>query len=154
MDFESFLQKKIEEYIILTTKGNAYGSIFKEDEEALAYFKALQRFMSSLDSIKRGEVIEVDNETLKMFARIEEIPLSQLDASKVTSMKYLFCRSCRRDFSGIEKWNVSQVEDFISCFENAYFFNASLESWQVSKIVNTAYMFDDALSLETLPSWY
>ena len=153
-DFESFLQKKIEEYIILTTKGNAYGSIFKEDEEALAYFKALQRFMSSLDSIKRGEVIEVDNETLKMFARIEEIPLSQLDTSKVTSMKYLFSRSCRRDFSGIEKWNVSQVEDFTSCFENAYFFNASLESWQVSKIANTAYMFDDALSLETLPSWY
>lgn len=153
-DFESFLQKKIEEYIILTTKGNAYGSIFKEDEEALAYFKALQRFMSSLDSIKRGEVIEVDNETLEMFARIEEIPLSQLDTSKVTSMKYLFYRSCRRDFSGIEKWNVSQVEDFTSCFENAYFFNASLESWQVSKIVNTAYMFNDALSLETLPSWY
>ncbi len=153
-DFESFLQKKIEEYIILTTKGNAYGSIFKEDEEALAYFKALQRFMSSLDSIKRGEVIEVDNETLKMFARIEEIPLSQLDTSKVTSMKYLFYRSCRRDFSGIEKWNVSQVEDFTSCFENAYFFNASLESWQVSKIANTACMFDNAFSLKALPSWY
>lgn len=154
-DFESFLQQKIDEYIILTTKGgNSYGTIFQEDKDALAYFKALQRFMSSLDSIKRGEVIEVDNETLAMFANIEEIPLSSLDTSKVTSMESCFARSIRRDFSGIEKWNVSQVKNFISCFENAYFFNASLESWQVLKIANTACMFDNALSLKTLPSWY
>lgn len=103
-DFESFLQQKIDEYIILTTKGgNSYGTIFQEDKDALAYFKALQRFMSSLDSIKRGEVIEVDNETLAMFANIEEIPLSSLDTSKVTSMESCFARSIRRDFSGIEK---------------------------------------------------
>ncbi|WP_236096345.1 MULTISPECIES: DUF285 domain-containing protein [Helicobacter] len=154
-DFESFLQQKIDEYIILTTKGgNSYGTIFQEDKDVLAYFKALQRFMNSLDSIKRGEVIEVDNETLKMFARIEEIPLNQLDTSKVTSMKYLFYRSCRRDFSGIEKWNVSQVKNLNFCFNSVYFFDVDISSWDISSVEEMHWIFSYACSLKTLPSWY
>lgn len=153
-DFESFLQQKIDEYIILTTKGgNSYGTIFQEDKDALAYFKALQRFMSSLDSIKRGEVIEVDNETLAMFANIEEIPLSSLDTSKVTSMESCFGRSMRRDFSGIEKWNVSQVKNLSFCFESAYFFDVDISSWDISSVEKMYGIFSDAFSLKALPSW-
>lgn len=153
-DFESFLQQKIDEYIILTTKGgNSYGTIFQEDKDALAYFKALQRFMSSLDSIKRGEIIEVDNETLAMFANIEEIPLSSLDTSKATSMKSCFGRSMRRDFSGIEKWNVSQVKNLNFCFESAYFFDVDISSWDISSVEEMHWIFSDAFSLKALPSW-
>lgn len=77
-DFESFLQDKIEEYKILTTKGNKYGTIFEEDEWDLAYFLSLQKFMQGLESLEKGEAVVVDDETFKMFARIEEIPRNLL----------------------------------------------------------------------------
>ncbi|WP_334086540.1 hypothetical protein [Helicobacter typhlonius] len=77
-DFESFLQDKIEEYKILTTKGNKYGMIFEEDEWDLAYFLSLQKFMQGLESLEKGEAVVVDDETFKMFARIEEIPRNLL----------------------------------------------------------------------------
>lgn len=77
-DFESFLQDKIEEYKILTTKGNKYGTIFEEDEWDLAYFLSLQKFMQGLESLEKGEAVVVDDETSKMFARIEEIPRNLL----------------------------------------------------------------------------
>lgn len=151
-DFESFLQQKIDEYTILATKGVNYETI-----GTLAYFKALQRFMNSLDSLKNGKTIKVDDDTLNMFANIDEIPLSSLDTSEVTDMYRCFYESSRRDFSGIEKWNVSKVRDFTACFEGAYFFDVDISSWNVSNKVDLYHKeraFDDTLSLKTLPSWY
>lgn len=40
----------------------------------------------------------------------ELISLARIDTSNITNMKDLFKNATRKDFNGIDKWNVSNVE--------------------------------------------
>ncbi|MDY5184557.1 BspA family leucine-rich repeat surface protein, partial [Helicobacter trogontum] len=60
----------------------------------------------------------------------------------------------RKDFSGIEKWNVSNVTDMAWMFSGAVSFNQSLNSWNVSKVISMDFMFANATSFsQPLDSW-
>ena len=46
---------------------------------------------------------------LKKLVNDLSINLGDIDTSAITDMSLLFCRSSRKDFSGIETWDVSNV---------------------------------------------
>ena len=62
------------------------------------------------------------------------INLGDIDTSKITDMSWLFSYTSRTDFSGIEKWDVSNVENMYAMFEEATSFNADISKWDVSDI--------------------
>lgn len=74
----------------------------------------------------------------------ELISLARIDTSKITNMKDLFKNSTRKDFSGIEKWNVESVTTFMSAFEGVCQFNADISDWNVSNATNFMQMFWNA----------
>ena len=58
--------------------------------------------------------------------------MGDIDVSAITDMGELFERSKRTDFSGIESWDISKVEDMDSMFYGAKSFSQSLDSWNLS----------------------
>ncbi|MCI7364316.1 MAG: DarT ssDNA thymidine ADP-ribosyltransferase family protein [Campylobacter lanienae] len=53
---------------------------------------------------------------LESLVRVESLNLGDIDTSAITDMSWLFCRSWRKDFSGIESWDVSSVTDMNRMF--------------------------------------
>ncbi|WP_180363809.1 BspA family leucine-rich repeat surface protein, partial [Campylobacter jejuni] len=64
----------------------------------------------------------------------EAIHLGDIDTSKITDMSCLFSWTKRTDFSGIEKWDVSKVENMAHMFAGCKTFNQDLSSWDVSSV--------------------
>ncbi|HEF4233123.1 TPA: BspA family leucine-rich repeat surface protein [Campylobacter jejuni] len=82
-------------------------------------------------------------EELQALVEDESIYLGDIDTSKITDMSCLFRNSTREDFSGIEKWDVSNVKDMASMFAACKNFNQDLSSWDTSNVKTMAYMFAD-----------
>ncbi|WP_096026539.1 DarT ssDNA thymidine ADP-ribosyltransferase family protein [Campylobacter lanienae] len=78
---------------------------------------------------------------LESLVRVESLNLGDIDTSAITDMSWLFCRSGRKDFSGIESWDVSSVTDMNRMFVGCKNFNQPLNSWDVSSVTNMRYMF-------------
>ena len=87
-----------------------------------------------------------NNAQLKSLVRYDEVNLGQIDTSQITSMKSLFYKSKRRDFSGIESWNTSNVRSFAWCFCKAEHFNADISAWNVSNARQFRDMFYGAVA--------
>ena len=83
-------------------------------------------------------------EELKKLCDDESIYLGDIDTSKITDMSGLFKDSERKDFSGIENWDVSAVEDMQSMFWCAKSFNQDISGWDVSNVENMSFMFSYA----------
>lgn len=82
------------------------------------------------------------------------ISLSCIDTSLITDMSEVFKDSKRTDFSGLEKWNVSNVTTMKAMFLNAEHFNHNINSWDTSKVVDMSYMFCGAISFnQPLDKW-
>ncbi|WP_334092975.1 BspA family leucine-rich repeat surface protein, partial [Helicobacter typhlonius] len=104
-----------------------------------------------------------DKEELLKLVRDKSIKLNEIDTSAITDMSFLFanpklfrCKEilqeqelsesakkiqliCQypyeeRDFSGIQSWNVSNVEDMQRMFLDNKSFNESLNDWNVSQV--------------------
>ncbi|WP_243832919.1 BspA family leucine-rich repeat surface protein [Campylobacter sp. US12a] len=67
-------------------------------------------------------------EELKTLVKGEAIHLGDIDTSKITDMSYLFFYSQRTDFSGIEKWDVSNVENMSFMFVGCPIDNSNMPS--------------------------
>ncbi|EAJ8747121.1 BspA family leucine-rich repeat surface protein [Campylobacter jejuni] len=80
-------------------------------------------------------------EELKALVEDESIYLGDIDTSKITDMSELFKNSTRTDFSGIEKWDVSNVENMKGMFWFCERFNQDISSWDVSNVKNMSGMF-------------
>ena len=85
-------------------------------------------------------------EELKRLCVDDSIYLGDIDTSLITDMSRLFYNgffeeSYRKDFSGIEKWDVSNVTDMSSMFCGAKKFNQNIGIWNTSKVENMACMF-------------
>ena len=80
-------------------------------------------------------------EELKSLVDDLSINLSDIDTSAITDMSWLFYNSERKDFSGIENWDVSSVTDMSGMFEYCKKFNQPLNDWNVSSVTNMSYMF-------------
>lgn len=83
-----------------------------------------------------------------------EADLSNWNTSNAVTMEQ-FCTSCAR-FSGkgLEKWQVSRVQNFKSMFQSTEAFNADLSQWDVSSATNLNAMFFHAASFsQDLCGW-
>ena len=90
-------------------------------------------------------------EELKNLVFTDGIKLSCVDTSLITDMSYLFQKSERKDFEGIEDWDVSNVEDMSYMFAYMSYdsfesrskakFNRNLNNWNVSKVKHMSFMF-------------
>ena len=86
-------------------------------------------------------------QTLKELYKLtedENIYLGDIDTSLITDMSGLFSGSKRKDFSGIETWDTSNVANMNSMFSFASNFNHNINNWNVSNVENMGYMFRDA----------
>ncbi|WP_086229175.1 BspA family leucine-rich repeat surface protein [Campylobacter devanensis] len=78
---------------------------------------------------------------LKLLTLDNSVNLGDIDTSAITDMSELFYESERKDFSGIENWNVSSVTYMSGMFYNCYDFNQPLNNWDVSNVTNMNSMF-------------
>ena len=93
-------------------------------------------------------------EELKELVDNLEINLDDIDTSLITDMSYLFNSTDRKDFSGIEAWDVSNVTNMSGMFEKAKAFSQPLEKWDVSKVTSMSRMFAEAESFnQPLNNW-
>ncbi|MBR6612332.1 MAG: DUF285 domain-containing protein [Campylobacter sp.] len=93
-------------------------------------------------------------EKLKSLVDDFSINLYDIDTSAITDMSWLFYRSERKDFSGIESWDVSSVTDMNSMFRNAKSFNQPLNNWDVSNVTDMRCMFREARNFnQPLDNW-
>ena len=105
-----------------------------------------------------GKYIPIDKEQLQSLLQDESVHLGDIDTSKITDMSVLFMVRCgnitRKDFSGIDKWNVSNVKDMSSMFYDIGDFNENINDWDVSNVENMSSMFCGAVSFnQPLDSW-
>lgn len=99
---------------------------------------------------------------LRSLIENNNIYLGDIDTSLITDMSMLFDKpnfacfegsyseyedyNVRADFSGIEKWDTSNVVTMKSMFHNVDNFNVCINDWNVSKVVDMSYMFYGASS--------
>ena len=99
-----------------------------------------------------------DKLELRELIADEYIYLGNIDTSYIFDMSYLFlefdeqsndlndlnndiCIISRKDFSGIETWNTSNVEDMSYMFYECTNFNKNISSWNTSRVINMRGMF-------------
>ena len=80
-------------------------------------------------------------EELKELVDDLSINLGNIDTSKITDMSKLFFKTQRTDFSGIEKWDVSNVEDMGAMFAFSESFNQDISNWDISNVRNMYNIF-------------
>ncbi|WP_157149951.1 BspA family leucine-rich repeat surface protein [Brachyspira sp. SAP_772] len=90
-------------------------------------------------------------EELEKLVYTDGIKLYDVDTSLITDMSELFYKSERKDFEGIEEWDVSNVEDMSYMFAFMSYdsfesrskakFNHNLNNWNVSKVKHMSFMF-------------
>ena len=93
-------------------------------------------------------------EELQALCDDESIYLGDIDTSKITDMSNLFYFSNRKDFSGIETWDVSNVVNMSGMFNHAEFFNHPIGDWDVSHVKYMDEMFYYAVSFnQDISKW-
>lgn len=102
-------------------------------------------------------------EELKALVCDAEIFLGDIDTSHITDMSELFCVmysengekiSERKEFQGLQSWEVGQVTDMYSMFENCIWLNQDISSWDVSAVVCMDYMFKNCVRFnQKLDTW-
>ena len=110
--------------------------------------------LTTENSILKKETYEPENIKVNLFLRPEtyrelsvlindpKVNLGDIDTSRITDMASLFSYSKRTDFSGIEKWNVSNVTSMEAMFAGCHDFNQDLNDWNVSNVTDMFGMFD------------
>ncbi len=108
---------------------------------------------------KELSFIPLNTFELKVLVEIEEVNLGQIDLSYIKSLAALFAdyawwRTNRKDFSGIEQWDTSKINDMCKLFTGLKDFRADLSKWNVSSVKNFESMFEDCESFESdLSKW-
>ena len=92
---------------------------------------------------KNGKYYPQDKLELKRLVSNENVYLADIDTSAVSDMSELFKYSKRVNFSGIECWDVSNVENMADMFNGAKHFNVALDEWDLNKNINFNGMFDN-----------
>ena len=90
-------------------------------------------------------------ELLKL-CKDKKVYLGDIDTSKIADMSALFRGEKKRDFSGIETWNVSNVTDMSEMFSNSPF-NQNISFWDVSNVKDMRCMFSESFFNQDISSW-
>ena len=91
--------------------------------------------------LTNGKYHPKNNDELKALCDIDSIELDDIDTSRVTDMSRIFESSNRKDFSGIESWNVSNVVNMYGMFSSCRWFNADISGWNVENVEDMENMF-------------
>lgn len=94
-----------------------------------------------------GKYRPKNNDELKALCDIDSIELDDIDPSKVTDMSRIFDGSTRKDFSGIESWEVSQVKSMWAMFRDVHIerhWSWNISRWNVSSVEDMSHMFKDS----------
>ncbi|CCF79674.1 Conserved putative prolipoprotein [Helicobacter bizzozeronii CCUG 35545] len=94
----------------------------------------------------------------------ENVHLGEIDINKVTDLSFVFSHATshgdqapafmRKDFEGLENWDVSHVSNMEGMFYRAILFNHDISSWDVSKVEKMNGMFKKcAIFNQPLNSW-
>lgn len=115
-----------------------------------------------------GKFFPARKEDLVELVRDDDVHLGSINTSRITDMSYLFSiynriekkkakkrnPSERKDYSGIETWNVSNVEDMTGMFMGATNFNQPLNAWDTSHVTGMKKMFYETISFnKPLDHW-
>ena len=91
---------------------------------------------------------------LKQLCKDESIYLGDIDTSLITDMACLFLDAKRKDFSGIELWNTSNVTTMAWMFEDAASFNQPIGIWDTSNVRDMRGMFTGATNFnQDISNW-
>ncbi|MEI0525597.1 BspA family leucine-rich repeat surface protein [Brachyspira murdochii] len=91
---------------------------------------------------------------LQKLVQDENIYLGDIDTSLITDMSGLFSFEGRKDFSGIENWNTSNVTNMRGMFYNCYSFNEDIEKWNVSNVKDMGHLFYNCINFnQNISEW-
>ncbi|MBE6422616.1 BspA family leucine-rich repeat surface protein [Succinivibrio dextrinosolvens] len=127
---------------------------FNEESPCHAYRENLQKKNEGIKSFHLMNDYEFINtfqsgckhrpesrEQLSLLLCDHEVDLSEIDTSLITDMNNLFNLSTRKNYHGIENWDVSHVKNMESMFENCIHVEVNLSKWDVSACENMREMF-------------
>ncbi|WP_157153402.1 BspA family leucine-rich repeat surface protein [Brachyspira murdochii] len=93
-------------------------------------------------------------EELQKLVQDENIYLGDIDTSLITDMSGLFSFEGRKDFSGIENWNTSNVTNMRGMFYNCYSFNEDIQKWNVSNVKDMGHLFYNCINFnQNISEW-
>ena len=78
---------------------------------------------------------------LKELVKNKSIYLGDICTSAITDMGNLFLRAKRKNFSGIEYWDTSNVITMEGMFAECKHFDIPIGCWDVSKVKDVSFMF-------------
>ena len=78
---------------------------------------------------------------LKELVKNKSIYLGDICTSAITDMGNLFLRAKRKNFSGIEYWDTSNVITMEGMFAECKHFDIPIGCWDVSKVKDMSFMF-------------
>lgn len=78
---------------------------------------------------------------LRDLVKDNDIYLGDIDTSAISDMRALFKDVERKDFSGIEYWDTSNVITMEGMFAGCGRFNIPIGCWDVSKVKDMSFMF-------------
>lgn len=95
----------------------------------------------------KDELISLINDT--------SIPLQDIDIHNCTDLSGIFKNSPRKDFTGLDRWDVSHVMNMAEMFANCPYFKDDLYNWDVSSVKNMDSMFENCTGLngKSLEHW-
>lgn len=103
-----------------------------------------------VDNIGLHKVISVIS---KRYGLIENLNLNWIDTSGVTTMNHLFGRLFDMKIDvDISRWDVSNVEDMSSMFDNKNF-NTDISKWDVSSVKTMESMFNSSSFNGDISGW-
>ena len=115
-----------------------------------------KEFISEAKSKSSGnKIVPKNRHELDMLVEDESVYLGDIVIPKnITNLSRLFHKSTRKDFSGIENWDVSHVKQMNGMFRGAKNFNEPIGNWNVSNVENMSYMFEEAENFnQPLNNW-
>ena len=103
-------------------------------------------FISEAKTTKtsKNKIVPKDFRELQEIVKDDSVYLGDIIIPKnITSLADLFNRK-RKDFSGLETWDVSHITDMSGMFDSCRNFTGKeVENWDVSKVTNMGLMFVD-----------
>ncbi|MCV3479463.1 BspA family leucine-rich repeat surface protein [Campylobacter sp. CNRCH_2015_1657] len=133
----------------------SYDELFKAIKQELLKTEQIQYNLNASKEVKKIYKYKPKNKTeLKQLVKNINIILSDINISNITDMSGIFKNSKRRNFSGIEKWDVSKVTNMSGMFSGVESFNHDISNWNVSKVTNMSHMFYKAVKFnQPLYNW-
>ena len=129
---------------------SSFYEILNSEKELLLFINFSEELFMDMKTV----YLPRTKEELRSLCDDASIHLGDIDTSKITDMSGLFEDSERKDFSGIEYWNMSNITDMRCMFAGAEAFNQDISKWDVSNVENFSYMFYEAKSFnQPIGNW-